>query len=124
MNREVNRYLREVSRCLPCTRRTKKRIINQMRIDITRYMDENPIDDCRTFQNHFGTPMQIASAYVEEMDTKALLHDLILHQKISKMVAAGILAVVLLWGVAVSAALVKELTRPDSEISTNITIIE
>ena len=100
-NRDVKRYLREVKRWLPCRRKLKKHIIGEIEHNLAAFAAEVPKGGYDAIVARFGTPQQIASAYVDELETPELLKDLLIKRRIISAVAAGVAAVVLVWAVAV-----------------------
>ena len=61
----------------------------------------------------FGTPEQIAGAYVDEMEPAAVLDGFRLRRRIVSTVAIGMAAVVMIWMLAVGGALVNEVKHAD-----------
>lgn len=102
----ARRYLREVRSWLPCAGKMKKEVLGKIGGTVGDYLAENPNGDYAALVARFGTPQQIASAYVDEMETPELLHSLRIRRRVVAIVSAAALAVVILWAgvVAVSFA--------------------
>ncbi len=96
-NADVKRYLRQVRSWLPCSRKLKNRIMGQIHSSVSAYAEQTPGADFDRLQIHFGTPQQIASAYVESMGTDTLLRDLRIRRKIVSIVAGTMAAVLAVW---------------------------
>ena len=91
----LKRYIRSISNALPCSGKTKKQIVSQIRESIDGYLLENPEADLATLQAHFGTPQQIASSYVDSQETSALLRKMRTRKYILS-IFAGVMAIFLL----------------------------
>ena len=98
----LRQYYCEIRSYLPCSRKHKDRILNEIRTNILQYLEENPEVDFAGIQAHFGTPKTIAAAYVDDMDTEELLHALRVRKKIITTVVAAITTALLIWAAAVS----------------------
>lgn len=101
-NRDARRYLRETRGWLPCSLRLKRNILGKIRENISRFLEEDPAADYNAIVARFGTPQQIASAYVDEMGTMELLQNLRIKRKLVRIVAAVGITVVLLWGIGMT----------------------
>ena len=93
----LKRYIRSISDALPCSMRTKKQIVSQIRESIDDYLKEKPEADLTMVQAHFGTPLEIAASYVNEQDTSALLHKMSIKKKVLVIVAGVMTAIFLMW---------------------------
>lgn len=111
MNRELKRYLRQVRSWLPCTKKVKKKITTDIASSISSYLEENPSANFEDIQRRFGTPHQIASAHVDEMGAVELLQNLRVRRRVVRITTIGVAAVLTLWTIAVSYAMI------DSHIS-------
>ena len=100
-NRDTKRYLREVNSWLPCRRKLKTQIVAESTSNVSLFVTENPDSGYNEIVARFGTPQQIASTYVDELETPELLYDLRIKRRIIAAVAAGVAAVVIIWGTAV-----------------------
>ena len=103
---KLKRYIRGVSRALPCGRKVKKQIVSQIRSSIADYLQENPNADFEAVQLHFGTPKEIAASYIHEQDAAALLNTVQIKKKILAIVAGTMALVLLMWVGAVAWAIV------------------
>ena len=91
-HRNVRRYLRSVWKLLPGKIKEKRTVICQVRDNLMQFMEEEPFADYETIVARFGTPKQIASAYLDEMDTAELMKSLRVKRRI---LGAGTLGVAL-----------------------------
>lgn len=100
----LRRYLREVKGWLPCGGKMKKELLGKIGGTVSGYLEENPEGDYAALVCRFGTPQQIASAYVDEIETPELLHSLRIRRRIVKIVSGTALVVVILWVGVVAAS--------------------
>lgn len=100
----LNRYYRQIRWWLPCGGRLKRQLMDSITATIEAYIDENPFSDIVDLQNHFGSPQQIAAAYVDEMDMQQLLKALLVRRKLLTVVIAVAAFIILLWTAVVTAA--------------------
>lgn len=99
--KELNAYYRQIQGWLPCGGKLKKQLMMNIVATIEDYRVEHPEADFAALQAHFGTPQQIASAFVDEMGTAELLNALHTRRKIIKIVLLCAAAIVAIWGIAV-----------------------
>ena len=93
-NTAARRYLREVRRGLPCSRKRKRAFLETVGRDIEEYLRETPEADYQALVRRFGSPIQIAEDYLEETDTLEPIRGLRLRRRIySAVFAAAVLAV-------------------------------
>lgn len=95
----IRRYCRAVSSYLPCSRREKRQILANLRQRLEDYLTRQPDG---TLSQQFGTPQQVAAAYVDDMDTHELLGKLRWRHRVVAILLAGVLAALLLWGIGLS----------------------
>lgn len=104
----LKRYIRSISDALPCSGKVKKHIIAQIRESIIDYLEQNPDAEFTSLQNHFGTPQQIASSYVDSQETPALLRKMRTRKYILSICAGAMAIVLLIWIGVVSWGVIKE----------------
>lgn len=104
-NRAARRYLREVRSWLPCSGKSKKKILGEISGRVREYLSQYPEAGYGEIEAQFGTPQRIAASYVDEMETPELLRQLRIRGKVVKIIGAVALAVMLLWAGTVSLAL-------------------
>lgn len=107
-HKEINTYYRMVRRCLPGSGKEKKRILESIRRSVDEYLEENPHADMQTIQAHFGTPRQIADAYVEQMDTTDVSKQLNVKKVLIIAVCGALVLGLLMWGIGLLVALINE----------------
>ena len=97
--KELTQYYRQISAWLPCGMRLKKQLMANIRTTVDNYLAEHQGIDFAELQAHFGTPLQIATAFVDEMDTSQLLQSLKIRKRIIRVVFLGAIIALALWTV-------------------------
>lgn len=100
--KELKGYYRQIKGWLPCGGQVKKMLMANITATIGGYVEEHPGIDFAAVQAHFGTPQQIATAFVDEMDTEELLGKLRIRKKLVTVITAAAIAIVVLWAVVVT----------------------
>ena len=85
-NKHLNKYCRSIRSWLPCSGKLKKQILEEIRSNISAYLEEAPSADYNALVQRFGSPQQIAATYVDELSTNELLHDLRIRKRIVNIV--------------------------------------
>lgn len=96
-NATARRYLREVKSWLPCGGKLKSSIMERIEATVAEYLAQNPGADDTALVARFGTPQQIASTYVDEMETTELLNDLRIRKRIVTIVLVLAVFIGTLW---------------------------
>ena len=104
-NADYRRYCREVRGWLPCTRRAKRQIMAKIEKVFSEGEGELTYGQ---LVERFGTPQQIASAYVDEMGTIELLNDLRIKRKIVRTVAVSCAIALVMWAGCIAVALMHD----------------
>lgn len=102
--KELRRYYRQIRSWLPCGGKVKRTLMTNITATIEGYIEENPDIDFTAVQMQFGTPQEIASAFVDEMDTEDLLDKLRMRKKLVTIVTTTTIAIVILWAAVVTLA--------------------
>lgn len=103
MNRKLKRYYRRIRWALPCSRKLTGKIIAEIRVSVQAYLEENPGAVFEDVERLFGTPQQIAAAYLDEMDRSQLARELRLKSRVAKTFSVAVAAALLMLGVTLSA---------------------
>ena len=109
MMKELKNYYRRVSAWLPCRGAQKKLIMDNITNTVESYLAEHPEADFAALQAHFGTPEQIASAFVDEMGTGELLNALKVRRKLLKGACVCAFSLVAIWGISVLVMMIFEM---------------
>lgn len=97
--KELKGYYRQIKGWLPCGGKVKRTLMANITATIEGYIAENPGIDFPALQAHFGTPQQIASAFVDEMGTEELLNKLRVRRKLTNIALCFAGAIVVIWGI-------------------------
>lgn len=100
------RYLWKVRGWLPCSGKLKREIMARIKTVLNDYLNDHPDADFAELSYRFGTPKQVASSYVEDMDTEELLRNLRIRSRILGIVAGTALIVIVLWVGTVTYAII------------------
>lgn len=102
MNKELKKYINQVKGYMLCDGGTKRKCINDLKSEIQDYIDTQGTQNIEKIKARFGTPEQIAKAFLMEMDVKKVKKKL----DIRRAVIAVALSIVLIWGIGVTIAVV------------------
>lgn len=106
-NRSAKKYLRHVRSMLPCSRKTKKLIVEQVGSDISSYLEEHPEADYNTLLSRFGTPETIAISYIDSTDAPEVLKKMHTRKWILSAVAIALALGILIWASAAIYAVIE-----------------
>lgn len=99
--KELKGYYRQIRSWLPCGGKMKRTLMASITATIDGYIAENSGIDFAALQAHFGTPQQIAAAFVDEMGTDELLKTLRTRRRIVRIILGSAAAIVAVWAIAV-----------------------
>ena len=119
-NLTLRRYYRNIRNYLPCTGHLKKQILAEIQTNVNDYLENNSEADIQQIVSRFGSPQNIAAAYVNDMNTEELLQALYIRKRIVTAIICCIMAVLLIWGTAISVAHQSVLARETIYIETEI----
>ena len=100
-NKDMERYCREVRALLPGGFRQKRKLMKGLRDSLSRYLEDAAESDYGAIVRRFGLPTQIAVSYMEEMEPQEVLRSMNIRRKIVGIIAAGVIVIVLLWGISI-----------------------
>lgn len=123
-NADVQRYLREIKADIPCTGKRKRDILNRINEIIGGYLEENTNPSYDELTARFGTPRQIVTSCLEEMDAGELIQKLKIKRKIVGIVAAAAVAVVVLWAAVVSIIYIGHKKDGDGYYTEQVIVLE
>lgn len=70
MNKETKEYLKELRQAFPVFHKNEKRFLNDLKSSILIYSEENPSCDYADLCYKFGTPQNIATTYLSNLDSE------------------------------------------------------
>ena len=124
MNRELKRYYRDIRHCLPGAAKQKKQLIETLWQSISAYIEENPQATILEVRAHFGTPQQIADAYLEEMSTPEVIKKIKIRKMVISIICTAAALALLMWGIVLAIALSDEQNSAKGNIETGNIVIE
>ena len=119
---DLKRYYRQVASWLPCGGKTKRDMMARIRATVDAYIAEHPAADLAAIQARFGTPQQIAAAFVDEMETEELLQRINYRNKIIKGFAILAATIILLWTLTVTIALLDSINSSGGHLVDEIIV--
>lgn len=93
----LKRYYHSISKELPCPRKTRVKIMQQIQSSVNLFLEQNPDADFHDVQVHFGEPQTIALSYIEDQDTPELLRKMHIKRKIIAIVATTMALILAIW---------------------------
>ena len=98
-NRKIalKRYYRSIRNCLPSSHKLKAKVLAEIENNINEYLRENPSADIASIEARFGTPEQIAIAYVGELGTPELLKKFQIRKRILTIIISAVAIILILW---------------------------
>lgn len=96
----------------------------QVKSSVQDYVSDYPNAAYEDIIDRFGTPHQIAAAYVNDMDVPEILNNLQVRRKVVKIAVATAAAVIFLWLGTISISLIYNLEQSNGTIETYIEVIE
>ena len=94
-------YLKEVEQQLCGKKAQKKAYLKTLSADVAERLEEEPNLDCAALALAFGSPEELATEFMETLDTK----DVKKAFNGKKIVLIGVIAIVVIWLIGVSIAL-------------------
>ncbi len=118
-NVALKRYYRSIHKCLPSSRKLKAKVLAETESNINAYLLEEPSADIASIEARFGSPEQIAVAYVDELGTPELLKKFQIRKRILAIVISAIAVILILWLSVVGWAVLKELDHSNNTFTNN-----
>lgn len=105
--KKLKKYYCQIRVLLPCSRKVKTAIMQQIQENIESYLSENPSSDFDQIKMQFGAPESIAAAYVENTGTSDILKSLHIRKTIMAVVITVAIVILVAWATVVTWAAVK-----------------
>ena len=87
-NKDIDKYLCDISALIPVSNNSKKRFLKDMRASIDAYVEEISSSSIEDIYKEFGNPTSVAFDFIDSMDTDTLLKQLSLAQIIRRVLTA------------------------------------
>ena len=124
LEKELKKYYTGIRRELYCDTEAKKRILAAIKENVEAYLEEHPEATFENVQDRFGTPKQIATSYLEELEMPELIGKLKVRRTIVTAICTALGLVVLLWAVVVVIALIDSIQQSGGSGYSYITYID
>ena len=95
--RIIARYVRLVRKNLPCPHALKKKLIQDVKMNVRQYLQELPDCGYAEVEAHFGKPQTIAVSYIGDMDMQELVRTVYRRNRCLNVVFAIALLALALW---------------------------
>lgn len=118
-NRSAKKYLCRVHSMLPCSRKMKKHILEQIRNEIFLFLEEQPKADYTTLVSRFGAPEAIAASYVDYANAPEVLKKIRIRKQILSVVATILVLGILIW----TSAVIIEAIRYEKDYSGHVEVV-
>lgn len=105
--RAARHYYRKVRSWLPGGK-MRRYVMTQIRETVQEFAQEHPDADVAAIQAQLGTPQEIAAAYVENMETAAVLKGLRIRRRVLFAVCVTTLAILISWVALVTIVTVRD----------------
>lgn len=89
----TNNYIKEIKQNLLCPVRQKKQVLKDIEISVKDFAESKKITDINELYTHFGTPEDVAAAYMPQADIKELKRKIKL-RKTAIFVAITVIAII------------------------------
>lgn len=96
MSRAASQYLREVRKRIHCSRAQKVEFLCQLEDDVFFYCEDNKYTDYANLTERFGTPADVAAAFMSELDISVVAKTRRVRQYILYLTAAVIIGISIL----------------------------
>ena len=106
-NRSAKKYLRRVRGMLPCSRKMKKLIMEQICDEVSLFLADHPEADYNAVISRFGEPEIIAISFIDSVDSPEVLKKMRTRKWILSAVAAVLAFIVLTWTITIACSIIK-----------------
>ena len=113
-------YCRRIGRKLPFGGQRKQDYLQSLQEDVGRYLSAHPWAKPEELAEAFGTPEQIAVAFLSEMDDKEIYLRISARKRVVRLVFSGLVLALLL----LSAALVYMILRNEQDMDGHFIITQ
>ena len=91
INKDIEKYLSQVKSYLPCRNADKTAILEDIRQAIFEFADNNNVNSIDMIYSRFGTPEEIAKAYLSDADPKKITKTINRDKLLISFVAAALI---------------------------------
>lgn len=108
LNKITNKYIGEVKSLIICDWKTRKKFVGDLKNSIFDYVDYAEVKSIDDISKQFGTPQDIARSFFDSVDIKKVKK----RMNISKTIAIGITAALIIWAAGITAIVVDDIVHP------------
>ena len=120
LERRAAAYCRRIGRKLPFGGQRKQDYLQSLQEDVGRYLSAHPWAKPEELAETFGTPEQIAVAFLSEMDDKEIYLRISARKRVVRLVFSGLVLALLL----LTAALVYMILRNEQDMDGHFIITQ
>ena len=107
MKSAEKQYIASIEALFPIKGKAEKKYINDFRINVLDYCEENHVESIQALNEAFGTPQEVVNGYFSNIDTEYVLKK-VRFSKWLKIILSSVLVVIILTGVVYCGVLVHE----------------
>ena len=97
--------------------------MGRVEASVRDYVTDRPGADYNAICARFGTPEQVVSAYLEELDTVELMAKIRIRRRIVEIIVAAALSAMLLWACVLGIALAEHRESVGGHFEETVTVI-
>lgn len=120
LERRAAAYCRRIGRKLPFGGQRKQDYLQSLQEDVGRYLSAHPWAKPEELTETFGSPEQIAVAFLSEMDDREIYRRISARKRVVRLVFSGLVLALLL----LTAALVYMILRNEQDMDGHFIIIQ
>ena len=68
MQKQLQSYFKDIKKNLPCLNSAMRKMLNDLKVSVNTFIDENNITDFTQIEQHFGTAENIAKEFAVGID--------------------------------------------------------
>ena len=68
MKKQLKRYYKDIKHNLPCYNKTMRKMVDDLKMSVDIFIEENNITDFKIIENHFGTAEDISREFAMGLD--------------------------------------------------------
>lgn len=116
INADAARFIREIRHGIPCRIKDKKHLVNQIKNNVLSYARDNPDSDYKSIIGRFGTPEQIITSYIAELDESDVIRQMRASKRIVSIAVVTAALILLSWVATVYSAMSNHINNEDGYI--------
>ncbi len=69
---DLKTYYKEIDKVLVCEKKEKKAFLDELKLNIEQYINDNNVKTIDEIKERFGSPQEIANSFLGDIDTSSL----------------------------------------------------